>query len=60
MSFQQLTHIKTDLPAMSLNFSITSKTLPNKPGPFRKGMRLHVHVPTRAKVCRRVINHSRK
>ena len=30
MSFRQLTHIETDLLAKGLNFSITSKTLPNK------------------------------
>ena len=30
MSSTQLTHIKTDLLAKSLNFSITFKTLPNK------------------------------
>ena len=30
MSSRQLTHIKTDLLTKSLNFSITSKTLPNK------------------------------
>ena len=30
MSCRQLTHIETDLLAKSLNFSITSKTLPNK------------------------------
>ena len=30
MSSRQLTHIKTDLHAKGLNFSITSKTLPNK------------------------------
>ena len=30
MSSRQLTHIETDLLAKVLNFSITSKTLPNK------------------------------
>ena len=30
MSSRQLTHIETDLLAKGLNFSITSKTLPNK------------------------------
>ena len=30
MSLRQLTHVKTDLLAKGLNFSITSKTLPNK------------------------------
>ena len=30
MSSRQLTHIKTDLLAKGLNFSITSKTLPHK------------------------------
>ena len=30
MSSRQLTHIKTDFLAKGLNFSITSKTLPNK------------------------------
>ena len=30
MCFRQLTHIETDLLAKGLNFSITSKTLPNK------------------------------
>ena len=30
MSSRQLTHVKTDLSAKGLNFSITSKTLPNK------------------------------
>ena len=30
MSSRQLTHIETDILAKSLNFSITSKTLPNK------------------------------
>ena len=30
MSSRQLIHIKTDLLTKSLNFSITSKTLPNK------------------------------
>ena len=30
MSCRQLTHIKTNLLAKDLNFSITSKTLPNK------------------------------
>ena len=30
MSFRQLTHIETNLLAKGLNFSITSKTLPNK------------------------------
>ena len=30
MSSRQLTHIETNLLAMGLNFSITSKTLPNK------------------------------
>ena len=30
MSARQLTHIETDLLAKGLNFSITSKTLPNK------------------------------
>ena len=30
MSSTQLTHIETDLLAKGLNFSITSKTLPNK------------------------------
>ena len=30
MSSRQLTHIETDLLTKSLNFSITSKTLPNK------------------------------
>ena len=30
VSSRQLTHIETDLLANSLNFSITSKTLPNK------------------------------
>ena len=29
MSSKQLTHIETELLAKSLNFSITSKTLPN-------------------------------
>ena len=30
MSSRQLTHIETEIPAKGLNFSITSKTLPNK------------------------------
>ena len=30
MSSRQLTHIETDLLVKGLNFSITSKTLPNK------------------------------
>ena len=30
MSSRQLTHIEIDLVAKGLNFSITSKTLPNK------------------------------
>ena len=30
MSSRQLTHIETDLLAKDLNFSVTSKTLPNK------------------------------
>ena len=30
MSSRQLTHIETDLLAKGINFSITSKTLPNK------------------------------
>ena len=30
MSCRQLTHIETDLLVKGLNFSITSKTLPNK------------------------------
>ena len=30
MSSRQLTHIKSDLLVMGLNFSINSKTLPNK------------------------------
>ena len=30
MSSRQLSHIETDLLANGLNFSITSKTLPNK------------------------------
>ena len=30
MSSRQLTHIENDVLAKSLNFSITSKTLPNK------------------------------
>ena len=30
ISSRQLTHIKTDLLAKGLNFSVTSKTLPNK------------------------------
>ena len=30
MSSRQLTHIKSNLLAKDLNFSITSKTLPNK------------------------------
>ena len=30
MASRQLTHTETDLLAMGLNFSITSKTLPNK------------------------------
>ena len=30
MSSRQLTHIETDLLAKDLNFSITSKTVPNK------------------------------
>ena len=30
MSFRQLAHIEIDLLAKGLNFSITSKTLPNK------------------------------
>ena len=30
MSSRQLTHIETDLLAQCINFSITSKTLPNK------------------------------
>ena len=30
MSSRQLIHIETDLLAKSLNFSVTSKTLPNK------------------------------
>ena len=30
MSSRQLTHIETEIPAVGLNFSITSKTLPNK------------------------------
>ena len=30
MSSRQLTHIETEIPAKGLNFSITSKPLPNK------------------------------
>ena len=30
MSSRQLTHIETEIPAKGINFSITSKTLPNK------------------------------
>ena len=30
MSFRQIIHIETDLLAKGLNFSVTSKTLPNK------------------------------
>ena len=30
MSSRKLTHTETDLPAKDLNFSIASKTLPNK------------------------------